>query len=329
MKTFVTLFVLIVTLLFTSAAWVVASRVNTDSRHRTFVLESEAILTRLDGQFAQVVKLLTTLQRVFSNYVEVIPDVFELYVAIPWENTPGIRAVGFAPRLTYAQLPEYVKYARQVITPVFRIAPAGQRDEYYPIENVVPTLPNTALIGWDIGSDDRLHTAIRSAISSRRATLSGPLHLSASGDTAVIGVIPVYPARPDSAAPIAKISGVCFVQIDLAPLIRAALVFSYDSSRISFVILDPDSSGSSGLLHRAGAATDGPDVYTGTLRIADKRWQVEFRAGSNFDDGIHDDLPGMILGGGLVFSLLSTVVAFILAEGLSRRNRGPIDGFHT
>ena len=323
MKTFVTVFVLIVTLLFTSAAWVVASRVDSDNRHRTLVSESKAILARLDGQFSQVVKLLTTLQRVFANYVEVIPDVFELYVAIPWENTPGIRAVGFAPKLTYTQLPEYVAYARQVITPVFRIAPEGRRDVYYPVENVVPSPSNTRLIGWDLSSDEDLGASINSAVSSRKAVLSKPVRLAIEGDTSVIGVIPVYPARKDSSAKPTGISGVCFVQIDLAALIRAALVFSYDSSRISFVILDPDSDGSTGVLHRAGAASDGGDVYTGTLKIADKRWQVEFRAGSAFDGDSGEDLQGMILVGGLLFSLLSTAAAFVLVRRIPFGTRNP------
>jgi hypothetical protein len=320
MKLLVSVYVCFTTLIFTSLMWALVLHVQAGDRQRAFIRESDAIHERLETQFAQVMKLLEALQRLFAGYVQVVPDVLELYIAIPWQNTPGVRSVGFAPRLTFEELPDYVRYARQTLDPRYHVRPAGRRALYFPVEHVVPSQDGPLSPGTDLAVDKQLLKAIQQVEESGTSAIV-PWKGSLEHDSLLLfGLIAVHNlASGGDSQGETGITGLCFLLVDPVAVIEAALLFSYDTSRITFVIRSDEQGDIVGgadesVMHATGGAPSVATEHHRRLRIADSHWVVEFRSGVAFDDGWAGKLTALIFAGGVLFSSIIAMIAYILYD---------------
>lgn len=302
-----------VSLLFTVAMWAYFSQLTATRQQRQFDAECDALHERLDARFSEVTTLLGSLQRMFAGYVEVVPDVFQLSVAIPGSTTPGVRVLGFSPRLRYDDLPGYITYARQVISPRFYIVPEGKRDMYHPLEFIAPQEAQPSLLGFDVSSDSAVQAVVGGMTPAGPVCATRQLRLGPLEDSVVVFLVPVS-FRVDSAGRASRggIDGLCLALVNVDALVRAALTFSYDSTRIAFSILDSDGS----VLFRS--TSDGGDATSvRKLRVADREWSIHFARQRAFLIGSDSSEVHLTMLIGLLFSvLLSTTVWLLLRRSV-------------
>lgn len=303
-----------VSLLFTVAMWAYFSQLTATRQQRQFDAECDALLERLDARFAEVTALLGSLQSMFAEYVEVVPDVFQLSVAIPGSTTPGVQVLGFSPRLRYDDLPGYITYARQVISPRFYIVPEGKRDMYHPLEYIAPQEAQPSLLGFDVSSDSTVDAVVRRMNPGGPVLATGLLRFGPSKDSVVAFIVPVsFHADSARAASRSEIDGLCLALVQVDALVRAALTFSYDSTRIAFSILDEDGS----VLFRSTSEGGDASSVRG-LRVADRDWRIEFSRQRAFIIGSDRSEVHLTMLIGLLFSvLLSTTVWLLLRRSIA------------
>ncbi len=308
-----------VSLLFTVAMWAYFSQLTATRQQRQFDAECDALHERLETRFAEITALLGSLQQMFTEYVEVVPDVFQLSVAIPGSTTPGVRMLGFSPHLRYDDLPGYITYARQVISPRFYILPEGKRDMYHPLEFIAPQEAQPSLLGFDVSSNPAIDAVIGGMKPAGSVRATGLLRLGPLEDSVVVFLVPVsFSADSVDKAARSHIDGVCLAVVQVDALVRAALTFSYDSTRIAFSILDTDDR----VLFQS-TSDGGETTSVRNLRVADRDWRIHFTRQRAFlirSDGTEVQLTMII---GLLFSVLLSLTVWLLLRRSMTSAAGP------
>jgi len=162
------------TLLITARSRTLVERENEQLWER----QRDGITVSIRDRLAAYAELLRGGEALFASSDSVTPKDWSNYVrhvAIS-DRYPGVNAVGYVPRVRKADLPAFEEGARKTIGVGFRVRPAGDRDEYYPVLYMEPPIAAVA-VGFDIGSEPvRRQTAERSRdlgepVISRRTSL--------------------------------------------------------------------------------------------------------------------------------------------------------------
>jgi diguanylate cyclase (GGDEF)-like protein/PAS domain S-box-containing protein len=127
-----------------------------------------------------------------------------------FDDTPGMRAIAYALRVTAQGLPALKAELdgdvrrRDLGYPALDIDPPGARDVYYPALLVEPHAGNERVFGFDLWADPARRASAQAAMISGRGFASAPVVLSQDADTGAAGLLyvtPVYAAaRPPASA---------------------------------------------------------------------------------------------------------------------------------
>jgi CHASE1-domain containing sensor protein/two-component sensor histidine kinase len=119
------------------------------------------------------------------------------------EFYPGIQGIGFAKRLRYEDIGEFVQEQHRGGRPDYRFNPEGKRDSYTAIVYVEPeNWRNSRALGYDMFSEPRRRAAMERARDSGGAALSRKVALmQETGEDVQAGVLVYLPVYADGVTP--------------------------------------------------------------------------------------------------------------------------------
>jgi len=147
--------------------------------------------------------LVRTIEGFFNASDTVTRPMFSAFCLGAATGLHSIQAMDFVPRVPRSErrafeegvraegLPNFVITER---TPAGIMAPAGDRDFYYPVTFVEPLAANRAALGFDLGSSRVRGEALHKAMRTGKAAASGPVTLAIerSNTIGILVFIPIY-----------------------------------------------------------------------------------------------------------------------------------------
>ncbi len=253
------------------------------------------------------------------------------------DSYPGILGVGFARYFRPAEMAAHLASVRAEGFPRYEVWPDGPREDYTAIIYLEPfTARNRRAFGYDMFSEAVRRTAMCRARDSGEATLSGKVKLVQETEKDVqAGVLMYIPYYGPAGLPEtleqrrSSLVGYIYAPFRMDDFIRAVLHSEFDD--IDLRILESGSIGQNALLFESSSNQPTPSSpprfrRTTTLSVYGQTWVIEAASRPPFEKAVSSQEPLLILLGGLLVSILSTVVSFMLSvnrekvEALARVN---------
>ena len=201
------------------------------------------------------------------------------------ERYPGMVGIGFSQGVRRADLQRFQRAVRLDGVPSFGISPRGVRPRSYPVVFLEPPDARTqAAIGFDIGTDEILRTALERARDTGEPTVSGRVtgeQPFGNGDQAqVVLCVPVYRASaPDQSVDARRRSlvGFVFSPFEVDDLLQS--VVSTTAPSIAFDVYDGAVAASTVLLKQSGTESVLPRFHSvGSMQVGGRNWLVDVRS---------------------------------------------------
>jgi signal transduction histidine kinase len=288
------------------------------------------VATLVDRRTDTYAEKLFGLRGLFSGSTNVSPRDYEQFLASQEliRRLPTIRAVSFVEYLRDDQRAAYERRRRREMAasrlpyPPFEIRPSFSRPAYAVITYVHPLVErNVSAIGADLLTLGARQVAIERARDTGRITAPLPLRLVQDPlDLSVVLFLPVYRGanqQPAAAARQERFLGVVTVAVRLRDLLSdlpradSTTVKLYDDG-LAGTVRTPR------LLFAQRNAPDDARSRTLPLDTAGRRWRLEYATGAPLVGALERTVPAVIVGMGLVFSLLAG--AFVHSLTVGRRN---------
>lgn len=196
---------------------------------------SHAFAERLTGYL----EVLHSVERFYASSTEVSREEFRTFVGGALQRFPGIRAVGWNPRVAAADRAATEQAARAVLpqfeftelAPGGRLVRAGERAEYFPAYYLEPNAGNEMVAGYDLGSEAVRREALLRARDTGRAVVTERITLvqDLPQKAGVLVLLPVYEQgfttepSPSLAARREKLRGCVLGVFSLAEMVQSSL----------------------------------------------------------------------------------------------------------
>lgn len=226
---------------------------------------------------------------------------------------PGVQALGYAPKITQAELASFEKNRQLLWRNNFTVFPKGDRGIYFPILYISPNIDiNRVSLGFDLWSDDDRRTAMSDAIDHGNLVATEGLSLMpgqvASGDQKGFSIFaPLYtPELPVRTAKELRsaLQGFAFLSFRMQGFMES--LFGNPSQNVGFEVFDRSNS----LLFRSFEQKNSLErlEQQSDLNIAGRTWKMHFYTLRGFINpqpwaGVWGVLLGGLLVSWLVFSL--------------------------
>ena len=317
--------VLIVALLLTALAALYV-RENVEARaNERFDEMVQTVQRALDRRMDTYVDSMLEGRGLFAASNLVTREEWSRYVAASdlQRRYPGIRAMGYAPRVTLEGRKDHVSRLREEGFEDYELRPTGERYEYFPITYVEPFKgANRALFGQDLYSERVSRAAMEQARDTGLPRASGKIDLPGGGSGFVV-YTPVYDndaSQEDSTARRRSLQGY-IVGVFRAEELIAGVFGDKVSPGVDLEVFDGAELTSSGLLYDDDGTLHATDnAYsprfedTATMEVAGRIWTMSFSSLPNFESGWRTNLPLFVLLSGAAISLMLFGVIWILAN---------------
>ena len=246
-------------------------------------------------------------------------------------NYPGIQGIGFSRLVSAAGKDAHLRQIRAEGFPAYSVQPEGERSQYSPVIYIEPFAGrNLQALGFDLYSEPVRRAALEEARDTGRAALSGKVKLlgedEGSAQAGFLMYFPVYRngwPRGTVAERRAALEGYVFGPFRANDLMQGILgrkmpdvdLEIFDGTEISekSQLYDSDSSGHSlAKKHRPAFST------SATVDIAGRTWSLHFSSLPPFESAVNADEPAIILGAGMLISLLLFAITWSLATNRER-----------
>lgn len=231
---------------------------------------------------------------------------------------PGINGIGVIHAVSESELPGYLADQRQLRAD-YRIHPAHEGDEYYPISYIIPVQGNEQAVGLDMAHETNRFTAAKLARDSGKAQITGPITLvQDSGKTP--GFLFYAPFYEEAGATLDdrrdKFNGMVYAPFVVKRLLAGTL--GKDKRHVGVRLLD----GSNVLYDEHNpreADYDADPLFTrsATVSFYGRDWTFDIRSAKSFRDAASNSQPWTILVGGIAIDCL-VIGLFIM---ISRRSQ--------
>jgi two-component system sensor histidine kinase/response regulator len=249
------------------------------------------------------------------------------------ERYPGIQGVGFALRLTPAELASHVAAIRKEGFVDYQIQPAGSRDMYSSIIYLEPfTGRNLRAFGFDMYSELSRRTAMQRAADTTLPAMSAKVVLKQETDADVqrgfLIYVPVYRSglpHANLAERRANLLGWAYSPLrmsDMMEAVLAAIDFNGIKASIDVEVYDGADLTAASLMYdseRHITASTPPGVFQ-TVRqidVAGHRWTLRMASHASFDGPLSNVQSDLIFAAGLLVSILLSLLLGVLT--LSQR----------
>lgn len=277
---------------------------------------------RLDLQ--RSVSEMKAIQRFFNASEFVSRAEFSIFVEPFLEESGGIQALEWIPRVRASEKDEFVDRMRKEGFAGFDIRPASESQDYFPVTYLVPFTGNTAALGFDLSSEEIRGAALFAAWESGETTVTEPITLvqETGAQLAFLIYAPIYSSK-DIPATVEErrdlLEGFALGVVRFGDFIENAIPESFDPA-IDITVVDADDHTEIILyttLENSLEYEIARGVHTdATGRIADEVWEFHFTAPEGYGLGWLDRAAWLlVLGLGILFSLIVFSVVLLLYSG--------------
>jgi signal transduction histidine kinase len=233
------------------------------------------------------------------------------------ESHPGVTSVGYAKRATPTQLAELVASVRAEGFTDFTVTPPGERDDYYPIVFVDPfNGRNQRTLGFDPYSDPARRSAMESARDNGQTQATGLLRLRSEKahepDDGVVLYLPIFSSpRPpqDLDARRQSLRGYVYCALRLSNLV-SSIMAQRAGKLVDVSIHAGTTSDADSLIYTSLPAGSRPPRFheSQPIEVYGTTWTLDLDSSRGFEATIDDRLPSVVLGAGLLVSILLALV---------------------
>ena len=316
--------------LLTALLWDDSRRQATQKAGDEFAADVQRVLDRIVTRITAHEQVLRGVVGLFNGSSDVGREDFRNYISSLRleERYPGIQGVGFSMLVPAAEKAAHIERIRREGFRQYDIRPAGERELYTSIIFLEPfDWRNQRAFGYDMYSEPTRNLAMRRAMETGKAALSGKVRLVQETESdvqpGVLIYVPIYRHEMAVETPeqrSANLVGWAYSPLrmknlmgglfgeelgDLVDLIRFTI---YDSEHASRETLLYDSLGTASL-------TSSRYVVERPIQLAGSTWTVSARSLPAFDAGRADPKSAILLGAGFIISALAAAIAAIVARG--------------
>jgi PAS domain S-box-containing protein len=295
-----------------------------------FTDQTDQLRADIERRLHHYVQILKGTQGLFVASTEVSRKDWKRYVETidVNQNYPGIQGIGFAQYIRPEALHRHLSQVRAEGFPHYRVMPENARAEYTPITYLEPfDERNQRAFGFDMFSEPIRRKAMQKARDTNQPVISGKVKLVQETGTDVqsgfLLYLPVYETETPPATVYErrqKLLGYVFSPFRAKDLMNN--VIGSDFEDIDVEVYDGDTVNRQSLLFdKDGVLTyfqpRPANRYSRLipLSIYGHTWNIYTSSLPSFNSSSDLDLAHLILGGGLVISLLLCVVLWNLANG--------------
>lgn len=289
-----------------------------------------SVMMRIENKYNSNLQVLTSIQGLYDQYVEVVRDYFKLYSSVPTSTNASIKSLLYVPRISRTYVNEHIFNMQRQALWDYKIYPNTGKDIIYPVEFVEPLEKNIRFAGYDFYSYETGKAAIEKAKDNNIIT-STPVDktLSMENGGGLYIIAPVY--KQDSPRGNEKereqnYAGVVIQEIDVATFFNDALVGNFPSdTMVVFEIIDNQSA------TKQIYKSKNFDQYTkedlnslsGTeiLKVADRDIEIRFAAVPTADGWLKRNLHNVLF----VVTLLLAVLVYLFIFSITTSRARAID----
>jgi PAS domain S-box-containing protein len=330
-KTFPALIVLIAGIAISIFIWrFLGNQIQNDNRV-AFDKATTSVVNRLESGVKENEQILSSINGLYANSVQVVRDMFELYGSIPTRSNNALLSVCYVPFVTQQSKEDFIYYAKSERYYDYAIKPEGNRDIYYPIEYIVPLEKNMHRSGFDIATNVTAMSAITEAKKNNGAIVASAF----------------YDVRPDTAGFLMMFAVHKEITDQLAAQLQGSLIDGIVMLELNAKVffercIGTSTPGDSNIVYSITQENSNKHVFasnnftlSGTyspllidqrkVKIADKELTINFATVPNFGGTFQAYTPLMALIGGIITSfvaaafLLSVLTSRARAEDLAER----------
>jgi PAS domain S-box-containing protein len=246
------------------------------------------------------------------------------------QRYPGLQGIGYAQRIAAGDLAEHIRSVRAEGFPHYAVRPEHARAEYFPIVYLEPfDWRNQRAFGYDMSTEPTRRAAMEHARDTGGAAVSGKVILVQETEEDVqagfLMYLPVY--RQDAPAATAEerrtaLKGFVYSPFRMDNLMQGML--GARAGDIELQIYDGERVQPSALMYDSHPElSDAARMRlrfqrTASFTMPGHQWTLRFSSLPGFDAAMEDDQPRIVLGAGVVISLLLFATVLSVETGTAR-----------
>ncbi|MBE0599381.1 MAG: CHASE domain-containing protein [Desulfuromonadales bacterium] len=323
---------LAVLLVLSVAGWRFYQNLSREREQQRFNEYVDVVVTDITGRLERYKMILQGGGGVFLASELVTRDEWRAYYEYRQVRTryPGIQGIGFATVVRPEDLPRHIEQVRAEGFPDYTVRPAGEREVYTSTIFLEPfDAVNQRAFGYDMFSEPVRRQAMARARDTGQVALSGLVtlvqNLDGDAQPGALLYVPVYPRGmpiQTVADRQAAIQGYVYAVFHINDLMDG--IFPAPIHEIDFQLHDGTEVSPSSLMydsHPPAVAAGAPrqPMFTArrTLDLYGHRWTLDFETMPTFEAAVDRYTPGIVLGAGVVISLLLFLLHKTLADNAS------------
>ena len=303
------------------ASLIVRSNIETVSQ-RNLEAAVEVAMEGINTDLTQGIDQIKAIQGLFNASDFVRRDEFEVFVRRFLEESKGIQALEWIPRVTAAQKEQFVDSIRKEGFEEFKIHPDTGSQDVFPVTYLAPFQGNAAALGFDLSSEEVRRAALMKAWETGEMAITEPITLvqETGSQSAFLAYAPIYSSNdipPTLQERKDLLVGFSLGVIRFGDFINSALPDSFDPN-IGVTVIDPDHPGTALILY-TNQETDIQDTdahgveVIRSVSIADEEWLFHFGAPPGYGVGGFERAAWiLVLVLGLSFSVVILSIVLLL-----------------
>ncbi len=319
-------FTLLLSLLLTALAWQVVSRQVQQAEASRFERLTERVMATVSGRFASATQAVHSARALLVASEDVSREEWAAYVRAtsPFFNE-GVVGLGYVERVARADVPALEARQRAQGFDDFTVERQGDNPFLYVVTRMEPIERNAGALGLDVGSGSNRRRAAETAMREDRVVLSNRIGVI-EGDREVPGFLlflPVYakgrPAATEAERE-AALQGWIYASIRMDALTTGLEAIGAHQLDLT-VLEDSQLPGQPPLFETAFARAPRNGqvlVNEASMDVYGRRWLFQFRSRPEFQVFSSRALPLVVLLGGLLAGVLSSLLVLASANARGR-----------
>jgi len=182
---------LLITLAVSFGLWQLVKSQIKNENTSSFDKAATSIMNRFEDEYNKNYQVLISVSGLYDELVQVVRDYFNLYASIPTKTSESLLGVIYSPKVSNDELELYYYNIRSQGLWEYVIHPGGIRDNYYPIQFIVPNKINSHLSGFDLGTVPVIKKSIFEAIE-KNEVIATPVFEFRKDTSAFFIISPIY-----------------------------------------------------------------------------------------------------------------------------------------
>ena len=330
------LIVLVTSLVLTVSSWVLLRTEARAADQARFERLSERLTRGVVGRLEQAEQTLHSARALFEASQNVDRAAWRAFTRnLAPLTQQGLLGVGYVERVPRADLNLFIENVRQDGVPDFAVRTSGDRPELYIVTYIEPQQDNSRSLGLDIATDDNRRQTAEWAMRTGQATLTRRLALVQDPlkRPGFLLLLPLYdrgqpPRNEDERRLLLRGWTYAVLRIDslVGGLVESTEnqldfeVFEGEATTTESLMYDADGHLARGKVREVTAADFAGRTFNLVvpLDIYGRRWTLRLSTRPEFDLAGRRYLSWVVLGAGLVATLLGTLLTWALVNARAR-----------